>query len=341
MESCRNGDKVVVEHFLLEKGEVNQQDSNGYSPLLIASQYGHLEIVQLLLEHKADSSWKSFDGSSCLYLATKSNQISVVQWLWKNIPFSQQHLLEVLKFAIVNNKTTIVKNYFIDSALSMAPHLFFACALYGHYDVVKDAVLKKHLNPNMGVVNGWNVVFASVRHIQILNFLINKHWNQQRCNGYSLLLFAIQSDAPFTVKWLLKNKIGGGNVNDFILENKNHSKAIITNKFHIHEIGLTALSLAVKCNHFEIVDLLLQNGADIYFPLPHNQHLLSLTTNPMIKQRIVMQMTTVMNLPFCLEKMFYYYFQKLLPLFSCNPALIIASYLVTIEDVAKVITKKK
>lgn len=310
-------------------------DDNYESPLMYASANGHLETVKCLIANKANPN--VFSGNnSCLFIATKNNHPQLVKWLWQNIAFKHDHLLEVLRFAITNNKITIVKDYFIDSTMSIPPHLFFACALYGHYDTVKDSILKKHLNPNMPIINGWTTVFGSVKHIQILHFLMN-HYNNKRCNGYSLLLFAVQSDAIFTVNWLLKNKIT--TVNDYIVE----ANTKITSKdsrFGIYEFGYTALALAVIIGSKEMVKLLLKFDADIYFPLPHNKCLLDLTSNVNIKQQIFEKMGFRIEFIPLLEQAFYYYTNLLCRQFGINAALIIAGYLISFDSLNQFAIKK-
>jgi ankyrin repeat protein len=57
---------------------------NGMTPVYVASQEGHLEVVRELLGSDADPNMASDDGSTPLSIATKRRHIKVVQL---TIPF--------------------------------------------------------------------------------------------------------------------------------------------------------------------------------------------------------------------------------------------------------------
>jgi len=67
---------------LLEKGaEVDYQDRNGLSPLLIASAYGYVDIVNALLEAGAEVNLQTPNGVTALYSASANAKIEIVQVL--------------------------------------------------------------------------------------------------------------------------------------------------------------------------------------------------------------------------------------------------------------------
>ena len=76
---------------MLNKGvDVNQMDKHQGSALMYASIGGHLEIIKLLLNHKANI---QRDGNNCLTLAKKNNYKNVVELL----------KVEIAKVIPVNN----------------------------------------------------------------------------------------------------------------------------------------------------------------------------------------------------------------------------------------------
>ncbi len=264
------GEYKLVESLLLKKAYIDHQDMRGFTSLCVASQNGHLDVVKLLISKKADP---LLGTKSSLLLAIEKNQSDIAKWLWNNVFFAYD-TTETLGYAIKTQKFSIVKDYFFGN-MSIPPHLFFACTLYGHYDVVHDSVIRKHLNPNMPVVNGWTAVFASVKHVQILNFFMTKCWDGQRCNGYTFLMLAAQWDAIYTIEWLLKNQL---NCIDECITESNIDKQVITGKtkedFNIYPVGFTSLAIAVMKKHLETVKLIINMGANIFIPLPYNKTLL-------------------------------------------------------------------
>ena len=63
---------------LLDLGGRTEDDSKGFTPLLWASVHGHVEVVQLLLDHGARTSAPDGLGQTPLYWATGGNHVSCV-----------------------------------------------------------------------------------------------------------------------------------------------------------------------------------------------------------------------------------------------------------------------
>lgn len=76
-----SGHTEIVEWLLENRANPNYRYGPGYSPLLAAAANGHVEIVRLLLAHGADLHATSNDGKSALALATERNHPAVVAFL--------------------------------------------------------------------------------------------------------------------------------------------------------------------------------------------------------------------------------------------------------------------
>lgn len=61
---------------------INSQTKNGATPLYLACQEGHLEIVQYLVkDYQADSSIRANDGMTSLHAAAQMGHNTVIVWL--------------------------------------------------------------------------------------------------------------------------------------------------------------------------------------------------------------------------------------------------------------------
>ncbi len=76
---------------LLEKGaNKNMANINGWTPLMLASKYGHLEVVRQLLQSGADKALKdNYNGMTALDWARQEKKDAVVAllqvkhaWVW-------------------------------------------------------------------------------------------------------------------------------------------------------------------------------------------------------------------------------------------------------------------
>jgi len=79
-----NGHKDVVELLLNYKADINVKDKDGYTPLYEAAKGGHKEVAELLLTKKADVNAKDNKGYSPLHEAVVADDKSVVELLLLN-----------------------------------------------------------------------------------------------------------------------------------------------------------------------------------------------------------------------------------------------------------------
>ena len=57
--------------------------SYGFTPLRVASEYGHADVVQLLLDYNADLDARDSDGDTLLHCAASGGQLEVARLLLK------------------------------------------------------------------------------------------------------------------------------------------------------------------------------------------------------------------------------------------------------------------
>ena len=80
--AARKGHLEIVNALLQNKADPNHALTDGTTPLYIAAQIGHLEIVNALLQNKADPNHaRTADGTTPLYMAVQKGQLEVVKAL--------------------------------------------------------------------------------------------------------------------------------------------------------------------------------------------------------------------------------------------------------------------
>lgn len=85
MVAASKGDLATVKS-LVDKGvNVNTQDERGSTPLMEAVWAGHADVVNFLIERKADVNVKKTDGSSALTVAKSKNNRAITEAIEKAV----------------------------------------------------------------------------------------------------------------------------------------------------------------------------------------------------------------------------------------------------------------
>lgn len=71
MTACRKGDLKKVQEISLVKRHVDQQDGDGNTPLIVASQHNNVDIVKCLVVQGADVHIKNYEGKGALECANE------------------------------------------------------------------------------------------------------------------------------------------------------------------------------------------------------------------------------------------------------------------------------
>jgi uncharacterized protein len=81
VRSAAEGDQKALGLFFAAGFDVNTPNTAGYTGLMAAAQRGRVDIVKLLLDHKADPNVAGKDGGTALMLAAENNQPEIVKQL--------------------------------------------------------------------------------------------------------------------------------------------------------------------------------------------------------------------------------------------------------------------
>jgi ankyrin repeat protein len=235
---------TVARHGLLEKlkelidkgADVNAKNSEGQTPLDIASGQGHKEIIELLVEEGAKSS---------IYTAASSGDIDKVESFIKSgvsVNGDPRSSRTPLYWAVKNEHRDVAKLLIDEGADVSSIHLLYYASKHGYRDLV-EYFIQKGANVNS---KNWKDTPShyAVRggHTDVLELLLahGADPNLKGQNGWSLLHLAAKSGSMDITKMLLGER---ADVNA-----KNAA-------------GQTPLDIAVRQNHKEIVELLRKHGA--------------------------------------------------------------------------------
>ncbi|XP_048244340.1 uncharacterized protein LOC124130838 isoform X8 [Haliotis rufescens] len=76
--ACQGGNTAIVQH-VLSPSNINSRGRQGYTPVMKAVFHGHQDVVDLLVQHKADLTLVDTSGDSLLHLACQGGNTAMVQ----------------------------------------------------------------------------------------------------------------------------------------------------------------------------------------------------------------------------------------------------------------------
>ncbi|XP_076081216.1 uncharacterized protein LOC143052139 [Mytilus galloprovincialis] len=245
--------KYLKEFPFLKEFRINSVNKQYVTPLFIASQRGHVEIVKLLLQNGADVNKCKKNGASPLFVACHEGHLEIVKLLHKskadvNLCKHQKLLGEADQIGLE-----------IKGCISP---LFIACKI-GNSKIVQ-FLLDHDADTEISTEIGKTPLFIALQnsHEEIARLLIEGkcNVNQSMANGYIPLTVVAGKGQVKIIQMLIEN---GASVNI-----SNHetisSKSICEKNIPCNNnIPPSPLSMASLNNHFDVVKVLIQNGADI------------------------------------------------------------------------------
>lgn len=232
--ACQEGNLTSISFLLnhMNKENIYTPDTNNRTPILVAYEHGHLDIVRFLIQVCTN---KTHNDHSILYTSCENGLFEVVAMLLK---FEKDH--------DINLRTNTEKTT-----------LFFTACKNGHAKVAQ--LLLQH-NKMQSIstrdVNGKTPFFIACESgktetvLLLLNDTRMQETNAIDINGNTPLLVACQNGHLEIVKILLQHGA---------MKNIHHQ-----NKFYE-----TPLYAACRQGNFDIVQLLLQHGANKYINMPN------------------------------------------------------------------------
>jgi ankyrin repeat protein len=276
-DAINNNNIVAVAELLAAGTDVNLQEKNGSTALMIAAQRGHTIIIKLLLAAaRANVNLQEIDGYTALMWAARNGHTEIVKLLLAaaraNVNLQERNGYTALTLAVSHGRTEIIKLLLAagadvnlqkrggDTALMLA-------ASDGRTEIIK-LLLAAGANVNLQKRGGDTALMlaAFMGYTEVIKLLLatEANVNLQEKNGHTALIDAVYMGHTEVVKLLLAT---GANVN------------------LLGKDGATALMSAAQRFHTKIVRLLLVAGADVNLG-PRNADLISRINVELAKQEI-------------------------------------------------------
>ena len=283
MLASEAGHEEVVKTLVSAEANINLQDNKGFTALMVSKTK---EIFSLLLQSNADITILTHRGSTPLIIASQLGHLSVVETLlveYNNDPnFRTEIGMTALLFASLGGHYQVVE-ILLQKGADPNIHNNEVTALLlasqnGHYQVV-EILLKNGADPNIHSIGGSTTLILSSQngHQQIVELLLEKQVDpnvQSSKNGTTALIQASKNGHYQVIEILLKNGADPNIHNNkevtallFASQNSHYQvvEILLQNGAdpNIHDNdGRTALILSSQNGHQQIVELLLEKQVD-------------------------------------------------------------------------------
>ena len=253
MLACHGGHHQIIELLLDTNPDINIQDNRrGWTALMIACANGHYQLVNLLLSKHPNINTQDRDGWTALMLACNNGHFSVVELLLnEDIDFKIQYKDGRTALAFALQKTSETTNYLniIERLLDSHPN---------HIHKIKNVTIHSI------------VLAASYCNPDAVEIIMKKFEVSQE--HYTNAFVAACYGGGSSVMILLSDKITStSSERELLLATVVGDLGLLVST--LFEVGMspdtplagsiTPLMISASCGHIEIVETLIQAGADV------------------------------------------------------------------------------
>ena len=276
MIASQNGHHQVVELLLQSHADINAQKEEGWTALMIACQNGHYHIVELLLKEHADINIDNEDGWTALMLASYNGHHQVVELLLKehcDINHQGKDGVTALMLASCNGHLLVIKLLKecadINTQNERGWTALMASCRYKHFEIAK-TLLHSQADPHLSMYNGSTAfsLAAFGGNRDLVNMLLDKV-KPTTAEIEKAVVMSCYGGHPTLITFLSNNLPHLTNDQRELLDScvKGDLGAVIMKTLDSPDtplvLGLTPLMVASSCGHIDIVNALIQAGADV------------------------------------------------------------------------------
>lgn len=259
MNAAENGAldviKALVEH-VDDPAYVDAVSNTGYNALTIASAHGHAEAIEFLVGAGANVAAVDDNGVTALMYAAASNQVDAIKVLLEkgnaDIDFRHTHGGTALLEASTGGATEAIKLLLESGA---------------HFDFVdNDGVSPLMAVASQGSIEGQTAILEALKKVKS-EAELKEHINMLSYSGGSSVMFAAAGGHLECSKQLIEL---GADVNaiaratpDYLEKLKKMVEEGQVTEDEPNVDGVTAMHVAAQGGHLEVVDLLIESGADV------------------------------------------------------------------------------
>ncbi|XP_067661816.1 serine/threonine-protein phosphatase 6 regulatory ankyrin repeat subunit B-like [Haliotis asinina] len=255
--ACDSGHIDVVQYLLsLKLLGINSRGWNKRTPVMFAAEEGHKEVIELLINHRADLSIIDKGGNNILHIACKNGHIDVVQYLFSlnslDINSRGRKKRTPVMFAAEEGYKKVIElliNHRADLSIidNVGNNILHIACQSGHIDVVQYLLSLNSLDINSrGRKKRTPVMLAADHgHKEVIELLINHRADLSISGkgGDNILHIACQSGHIDVVQYLLS-------LNSIDINSRGWKKR-------------TPVMSAAKGGHKEVIELLINHRADL------------------------------------------------------------------------------
>ena len=291
MFASQNGHHQVVELLLSKDPDINIQDNDGWTALMFASKNGHHQVVELLLSKDPDINIQDNDGWTALMFASQNEHHQVVELLLSKDPdinIQDTDRVTALMIASYNGHHQVVELLLSkDPKINIQSNdgvtaLMFA-SQNGHHQVV-ELLLSKDPGINIQNNDGWTALMLAscYGHHQVVELLLSIDTNifniQSRKCDISMediigafTIACYEGHSSIVISLTKKLTTLSNDERELLVATANGDiRTLVSMLFEVGMSpdtplvgGITPLMIAASCGHIEIVNTLIQAGADV------------------------------------------------------------------------------
>ncbi|XP_046560342.1 ankyrin repeat domain-containing protein 29-like [Haliotis rubra] len=254
--ACIGGHVKIVKYILTNvQVDINSKGYNGMTPVMLASNFGHQSVFQLLIKKKCVLRIINENGMNILHVACAGNNVEIVKYILKeniaSINSRDNTGKTPVMLAAECGHTDVFKlllNNQCDTQVYEDGNtiLHTSCAL-GHVDIVKCILTQGLIHIDSCGQNQMTPVMLAAKNGQRNTFdlLVNNKCDMKKCdtNGNTVLHMACMGGNEDIVQAVLSKKLVD-------INNRGQSQR-------------TPAMVAAACGHKDVFDLIERSGADL------------------------------------------------------------------------------